>query len=77
MKKLMFLTTFLGTMTLTLMLAQIVTTSTTPQPFPKATIEVKKDTIEPNQAIGRGTPKKGLTAAPPPRMDGTRDTTGH
>ena len=76
MKKLMFLTAFLGTTTLTLMLAQIAKTSTL-QPFPKATIDMKKDTSEPNQAIGRGTPKKGLTAAPPPRMDGTRDTTGH
>ena len=75
MKKLMLLTAFLGTI-ITLMLAQTATTSTS-QTLPKAAVEMKKDSIEPVHAIGRGTPKKGQTAAPPPRMDGIRDTTRH
>ena len=71
----MLLTAFLGTI-ITLMLAQTATMPTT-QSLPKATVELKKDTIEPVQAIGRGTPKKGQTAAPAPRMTGSADTTGH
>ena len=75
MKKLMLLSAFLGTI-ITFMLAQTATVPTS-QTLPKATIEMKKDSIEPVHAIGRGTPKKGQTAAPPPRMNATRDTTGH